>query len=109
MFFVFLFFISGIAVGFFLRKYPNIKFLGKLISVTIVVLLFLLGKSVGKNDAIMNNLGTIGMQALVITAAAIAGSVIMSMVVYRYFFAQKKSLEAEIPSEKLTDNPVSNI
>lgn len=90
MFFIFLFFISGIAVGIFLRRFPNITILGKLVSITIVVLLFLLGLSVGKNEAIMSNLSTIGLQAFIITGAAVAGSVLMSMLVYRLFFMPKK-------------------
>lgn len=91
MFFIFLFFISGLLAGIFLRRYPNITIIGKLTSITIIVLLFLLGKSVGKNEAIMQNLTTIGLKALIITMAAIAGSVLMSMIVYKYFFDPKRS------------------
>lgn len=90
MFFVFLFFVSGIVLGVLLRRFENITFLGKLITGVILVLLFLLGKSVGKNEVIMNNLATIGLKAFIIASAAIAGSVLMSMFVYKYFFSPNK-------------------
>ncbi len=93
------FFAAGIAVGFFLRRFPNITFISKLVTVMIVILLFLLGKSVGKNTAIMQNLPSIGMQALIITSAAIAGSVLVSMVVYKHFFAPKKE-ETKLMTDK---------
>lgn len=86
---IFLFFTLGIATGVLLRRAKSITFVHKLISATIVILLFSLGKSVGKNDLIINNLSTIGLQALVITSAAIAGSVLMSVIVYKYFFKDK--------------------
>lgn len=87
----------GIGAGFLLRRFPDIKILGKLITASIVFLLFLLGNSVGKNQAIMQNIGTIGMQALVITIATIGGSVLMSIVVYKHFFKVKKQMQASHP------------
>lgn len=109
MFYIFLFFISGLLFGIFLRRYPNIKIIGKLVTTTIIALLFLLGKSVGKNEAIMHNLTTIGLKAFVITMAAITGSVLMSMIVYKYFFSNKnegdnKAIEVEEPVNELANN-----
>lgn len=86
---IFLFFALGITTGVLLRRAKSITFVHKLISAIIVILLFSLGKSVGKNDIIINNLSTIGLQALVITSAAIAGSVFMSVIIYKYFFKNK--------------------
>lgn len=100
MLIIFLFLSLGIAVGVFLRRFENIAIVSKLLTVAIVILLFLLGKSVGKNADIMQNLPTIGMQALIITTAAITGSVLMSMMVYKYFFAPKKEEKTEPVSDK---------
>lgn len=109
MFYIFLFFVSGLLFGIFLRRYPNIKIIGKLVTGAIIILLFLLGKSVGKNEAIMHNLTTIGLKAFIITMAAITGSVLMSMIVYKYFFSNKKegdnkATKAEDPSKELANN-----
>lgn len=89
---VFLFFAAGILLGFVLRRFENISFLSKVISGVIFLLLFLLGKSVGRNEAIMQNLPTIGLQAVIIATAAITGSVLMSMLVYKKFFAGNKEV-----------------
>lgn len=101
MLIIFLFLSLGIALGIFLRRFQNIAFVSKLITVSIVILLFLLGKSVGKNADIMQNLPTIGMQAFIITTAAIAGSVLMSMIVYKYFFAPRKVVKIKPAPEKV--------
>lgn len=89
MFIVFGIMITGIVAGYFLRRIPNITYIGKLITAFIFLLLLFLGISVGKNEVIINNLSTIGVQALIITLAAILGSVVMSWIIYRRFF--KKS------------------
>lgn len=86
MFIVFGIMVSGIVAGYFLRRIPNITFIGKLITGFIFLLLFTLGLSVGGNDVIVNNLSTIGVQALVITLAAVMGSVLAAWIVYKRFF-----------------------
>ena len=59
----------GIAVGYFFRKVELLQKIGKPISYTILLLLFLLGISVGANESIVNNLTTLGGQALLIASA----------------------------------------
>jgi uncharacterized membrane protein YbjE (DUF340 family) len=78
---------SGMVAGYFLR---NIKWISKPVSVIITwaiyLLLFLLGISVGTNDTIISNIGKIGTQALLLTTGAVAGSIFVSWLTYRYFF-----------------------
>ena len=62
----------------------------KLINYAIFLLLFLLGITVGANGDVMNNLDSIGLEALLITLAAIAGSVLCAWGVYRFFFMATK-------------------
>lgn len=88
MFIVFGIMITGIVAGYFLRRIPNITYIGKLITAFIFMLLLFLGISVGKNEVIIFNLSTIGVQALIITLAAIMGSVFLSWIVYKRFFKQ---------------------
>ncbi|MDR2969938.1 MAG: lysine exporter LysO family protein, partial [Tannerellaceae bacterium] len=73
---------GGIAAGYLLRKSVPLRKVGKLISVSIYLLLFLLGITVGSNPDIMDNLTTLGWQAFLIALAGTSGSVLLAGVVY---------------------------
>lgn len=75
----------GILLGYLLRK-QHLKFIHQWITVAIYALLFLLGISVGSNPRIMDNMATIGLEALIITLGAVAGSVLCAWMVYRFCF-----------------------
>lgn len=78
----------GVGVGYFLRN-RKLKFLGKGITCFILLLLFLLGAQVGSNHTIMDNLTSIGVEALTITFGALTGSIALAWLVYRLFFKNK--------------------
>ena len=76
----------GIGIGYLLR---NLKFLEKVeksTSLTIFLLLFVLGLSIGSNTLIVNNLGKFGWQAIVLATSSILGSMLASFIVLRLFF-----------------------
>jgi len=83
-------FVVGAGIGYLLRSYqrwiPAVDFLTKL---AIVVMLFLLGVNVGKNEEIIANISTIGMQAFWLTLGAMAGSVLIIWTGCRYLFFRK--------------------
>ena len=79
----------GIILGYAFKE-RNLKFVQKLINYAIFLLLFLLGITVGANGDVMNNLHSIGSDALLITLAAVAGSVLCAWGVYRFFFMTTK-------------------
>lgn len=79
--------LCGVMVGYLLRN-KSLGFVPRLITIAIWVLLFLLGIAVGLNDAILNNLDTIGLQAFILSIGGIVGSVILAWVVYRFFFSK---------------------
>ena len=81
--------VCGIILGYDFKE-RNLKFVQKLINYAIFLLLFLLGITVGANEDVMNNLYSIGLEALLITLAAIAGSVLCAWGVYRFFFMSTK-------------------
>lgn len=81
---------GGIAVGYLLRRMEWLQKIGKPISYTILLLLFLLGISVGANDAIVNNLATLGGQAFVLALAGTTGSVLAAWGVYHFFFKERR-------------------
>ena len=81
--------ICGIILGYAFKE-RNLKFVQKLINYAIILLLFLLGITVGANGDVMNNLDSIGSDALLITLAAVTGSVLCAWGVYRFFFMTTK-------------------
>lgn len=81
---------GGIAVGYLLRKVELLQKIGKPISYTIILLLFLLGLSVGGNREIVANLPSLGGQALLIAFAGTLGSVLAAWAVYHFFFKERR-------------------
>lgn len=81
--------VCGIILGYLFRE-RNLKIIHELINYAIFLLLFLLGITVGANESIMNNLDTIGYDALLITLAAVTGSVLCTWGIYRFFFVSSK-------------------
>lgn len=77
--------LGGVLAGFLLRK-KKLGWVSQFIMIAIWILLFLLGIAVGHNEKILNNLDTIGWQALVLSIGAVLGSVLLAGVVYRFFF-----------------------
>ena len=96
MILVLLLMIAGIITGVFIHRKPTlIRVNDQLISVAIYVLLFLLGVAVGLNKTIVENIGTLGLQALVITLGAMTGSVMVSWLIYKAFFYGKKNINVQ--------------
>ncbi len=81
-------FIGGI-LGYILRR-RNTGYTSKVIMILICLLLLLLGIEVGQNPEIINGISTIGVEALTITIAAVAGSAIMSLLLWKYIKSRKK-------------------
>jgi uncharacterized membrane protein YbjE (DUF340 family) len=86
--------LSGMVAGVLIHRKPFlVKINDQLISLAIYVLLFLLGISVGLNKTIVQNIGTLGFQAFVITIGAVLGSVLVSWIVFRLFFSSEENIE----------------
>ena len=65
--------LTGMLVGYLLRS-KRLSWIQRIITLLIWVLLFLLGIDVGGNQVIINSLHTLGLEAFVITLAAVIGS-----------------------------------
>ncbi|MBN2364492.1 LysO family transporter [candidate division WOR-3 bacterium] len=77
----------GIAAGFLIRKkQKTVKFFDLASGASVYVLLFLLGISVGKNETIVSNLGSIGIRAISLAIGAVSGSVISSFLIFKIIF-----------------------
>ena len=80
--------IGGILV--YVLRRSNTGYISKAIMILICLLLLLLGIEVGQNPQIIDGLATIGVDALIITLAAVAGSAIMSLLLWNYIKSRKK-------------------
>ena len=63
--------LGGILTGFIFRKY-NLNFISRTITILIWLLLFLLGTEVGMNKRIINGIGNLGGEALLLTLGGMA-------------------------------------
>jgi len=82
---------AGVILGFILRKQKYIIMLvDKLTSISIYLLLFLLGLGVGNNELIINQFSQVGINAILLAFAGISGSVLLSYFVYKLFARDEK-------------------
>ena len=86
---VFIFLIAGVLIGYLIR---NCRILiaasERLLDWAIYLLLFFLGLSTATSEKVMNNIGRLGIMVLIITAAALSGSIIAGMIIYKKFFRE---------------------
>lgn len=87
---VLLIMIVGFLLGWVIQKQKQVVMgINRSIIWIIFILLFFMGISVGSNPEIMQNLSTIGLKGLVLSVAAVLGSVILAGVVY-YFILKNE-------------------
>ena len=76
----------GIGIGYGLRNWSILQKTEKTISLTIFLLLFILGVSIGSNSLIVNNLGKFGWQAIILAVSGVLGSLLAARLVLQLFF-----------------------
>ena len=82
--------IMGIIAGFLLRGSSRaVRINDRLTMWAIYLLLFLLGVAIGANELIMKNLPVLGLKALGVSSATVAGSVLLAWAGYHLLFKQK--------------------
>ncbi|MBK3519047.1 LysO family transporter [Carboxylicivirga marina] len=80
-------FAIGIGIGWLMQSKERArKGIDTAVTWSVYLLLFLLGISVGTNDEIINNFSRIGYKAFWLTFGAVFGSILLAMLVYRFFF-----------------------
>lgn len=80
--------LSGIAVGFLLRK-RRLRVVPHAVTVLIWLLLFFLGMEVGENPQVINGIRNLGLEALWLALAGIVGTVLFSWVLWKWVSARK--------------------
>lgn len=79
--------LAGIVTGLMIVRRPKLHRINNhLLNWSVYFLLFLLGITVGTNREVINHLGKIGYEALAIAMASIAGSVLLSGLLFKLLF-----------------------
>ncbi|MGL4293583.1 MAG: LysO family transporter [Bacteroidales bacterium] len=81
--------LAGILIGRLFRNCSWIKFSAKIIFPIVLILLFLMGITIGLNDEIIMNINRLGKEALIITAGAIAGTLLGAALIWHFIFSKK--------------------
>ena len=81
--------LAGILLGMALRGVGRTVRLGRSLSITVSILIFVFGLSIGSKPAVVNNLGSLGKPALLITLAGVLGSVFAALF-YDKLFGRKE-------------------
>ena len=77
--------LTGMLTGYLLRS-KKLSWIHKVITLLIWLLLFLLGIDVGGNETIKKGLHTIGLEAIIITLGAVAGSVLAAWALWYFIY-----------------------
>ncbi len=89
MFYLIMTLAAGVCAGFAGRRIKAFSHIGKAVSVTVFVMLFFLGMEIGADRQLLENISELGFRALVLALAGVAGSVLLSMVLYRALFRKE--------------------
>ena len=74
--------LSGMAVGFLLRK-RQLRMVPHMVTVLIWLLLFFLGIEVGENPQVIKGITSLGLEALWLSIAGLAGTILFSWGLWR--------------------------
>lgn len=78
--------VFGILLGFILKDNTKIiKVVSPSINIVIYIMLLLLGVSVGSNKVVIDNLSTLGIQALFLAIGGVFGSVVLAYFISKIF------------------------
>ena len=80
--------LSGMAVGFLLRK-RRLRVVPHAVTALIWALLFLLGVEVGTNRQVIEGITSLGLEALWLSLAGLAGTVAFSWALWRWVSKRK--------------------
>ncbi|WP_294080007.1 LysO family transporter [Proteiniphilum sp. UBA5384] len=88
------FMVLGSVFGFLLRK-KEFRIISKIITLLIWLLLFILGLEVGANHQIISGLTNLGIEALFISLAAVLGSALAALLLWKRVNGKKKRFHEE--------------
>lgn len=87
--------LTGMLLGYLLRS-KRLTWIHKIITLLIWALLFLLGIDVGGNEAIIKGLPTLGLEAVLITLAAVIGSTLCAWGLWYLLYIRNRERKTEV-------------
>lgn len=87
----------------------RLAFIGKLLILTVVILVFVMGSRMGSNKEVLSNLHIIGFDALLITLFVMAGSVTAVAITRKFLKINKKGLARDDNHEATLVNTLAGI
>ncbi|MDE5688721.1 MAG: lysine exporter LysO family protein [Paramuribaculum sp.] len=82
--------VCGVLLGRLLCSVKGVRKFAEGMSYTVWILIFVLGYSVGADSYVMNNIPSLGVDALILAAFSTAGSILATILVRRYINKEKK-------------------
>lgn len=79
----------GVIAGYLLRNRKFLQNIEKSTSLTVFLLLFVLGLSIGSNQLIIENIGHFGWQAAVLAGSSLGGSILATRFISQYFLGKE--------------------
>ena len=86
--------LTGMLLGYSLRS-KRLSWIHKIITLLIWVLLFLLGIDVGGDESIIKGLQTLGLEAVIITVAAVTGSTLCAWGLWYLLYVRNRGKETK--------------
>ena len=83
--------LSGMAVGVLLRR-RRLRVVPHAVTVLIWALLFLLGVEVGSNRQVIEGITSLGVEALWLSLAGLAGTILFSWALWKWVSSRKKGV-----------------
>lgn len=93
MLIIFGFLVAGFICGFIFRR-VRIKWVGKVTTLLVWLLLLFLGIEVGSNRELIRSLPSLGLEAAAVSVVAVLGSCVMAMLLWRWTGGRKLSCKA---------------
>lgn len=92
MFVIIALMLTGMLLGYLMRN-ARLSWINKLITLLIWLLLFLLGVNIGGDEKVIKGLYTLGIEAVIITLAALAGSIVAAWALWRILYKRRKGAQ----------------
>lgn len=86
--------LAGMVIGHFVQGSKLPRRIEHSTSLTILILLFVLGLSIGSNRLIVENLGHFGWQAAILAVLSLTGSIVAARIVFQVFFKKERRKES---------------
>ena len=87
------------------HKAESFGFLNRILTFFIILLVFIMGLQMGADEEVTSSLGTIGLQAVIMTALAVGGSMFFVFLGRKIFGLNRQGVPASVPDEAVSVEP----